>query len=274
MKHLLPFNEQSLIKSMGMNDSDVNKLEIEKGKKGWNYKDFNDVKYVLENECSKFISRLKETTQSLIYRGVRLPRGFEYHNDVLGLVRKTVRKERQPSDLDPMVSGEVDNRFYRKFGIGLRSEGVFTSRSYDIARTYSFNAGDHSLNRPHIFFPIGDYKCFWGKKYRDLFGFINGSDWYEYVGNGDDVNVLEEILSGRGIDVGDMDHEEYEEVINKEHDAVYKKYNDFLDDIAYDYEECKDFSKVGEQEMCFICDEYYVVDSLYYTDVMEWLYDK
>lgn len=104
----------------------------------------------IQRRCGPFLEQAKGRP---LYRG--------YTGAVLNLFKNareiTVRKDRKPRDAHQVVHGLIDAYFQKKFGVRVRSEGLFATGDEHIARRY----GDL-----HYVFPVGEFKFVWGT-YKD-----------------------------------------------------------------------------------------------------------
>ena len=64
-----------------------------------------------------------------------------------------VRKDRQPLDTSKHVHSLLDAYFQKRFGVKVRSEGLFTTGSKSGAALYGM---------PNYVFPVGEFKFIWG----------------------------------------------------------------------------------------------------------------
>ncbi len=270
MKHLKLINEfwQSRYGEV-MLDQFKEKQELER----YEQADFDKIKDLLEVDCARFLDEFKQmlakkdevTFSSFIYRGLKM-----YSYDIPGLILKKPRTDRKPMDMSKKVSDDIDKKFVEKFGKPLRSSGVFCSKNYDTASRYSYDS-----DAPFVFFPIGDnYKYFWSEDIVDLYTKINEEPWYMYIESGDDDEALEEMLDAyEGIVRADFDEfpAEYDKIKKQYHDSYYYTYNSFLQNFVDHYTEGTDLGNIGKQEITFVCDRYYLIDSGMIPFLMDWL---
>ena len=127
--------------------------------------EFKEIISILEDECKQFLDEVKEGKVGPIFRGAK--NVDDTYTKGLGV--KGSRIDRSPVDTRRDVSEILDNCFEERFGIKLRSSGVFTSKLPTVASDYG---------RPYLFFPIGDYEYFWNPDVKDLYGDIEGEHWY------------------------------------------------------------------------------------------------
>ena len=210
-----------------------------------------------------------------------------------GLGVKGSRIDRLPVDTRKDVSDILDNCFVEKFGIKLRSSGVFTSKLPTVASDYG---------RPYLFFPIGDYQYFWNPDVKDLYGDIEGEPWYYYNESDWDWQYGESNNGDwcyNGVEYGNDSitavkrvKEDNPELSNKSYEYVEKlldweptcSLNDYmeesqkelqerLENIVYGYVN-NQMDKIVDQEITFVCDKYYLVDPAFYHKYLEYLNDK
>jgi hypothetical protein len=148
--------------------------------------EFKEIISILENECKQFLDEVKEGKVGPIFRGAK--NVDDTYTKGLGV--KVSRIDRTPLDTRKDVSEILDNCFEEKFGLKLRSSGVFASKLPMVASDYG---------RPYLFFPIGDYEYFWNPDVKDLYGDIQNAHWYyanEEEAKQESQRDLEEIVYG------------------------------------------------------------------------------
>jgi hypothetical protein len=113
------------------------------------FKDFltGDSKLDIRQKCAPF---LEQAGNRPLYRGY----GGPFASLVKGAREVTVRKDRKPRDSTPFVHGLLDTYFQKKFGVKVRSEGLFATGDKNAARLYG---------QLHYVFPVGDFKFVWGE---------------------------------------------------------------------------------------------------------------
>ncbi len=118
--------------------------------------EFGEIINILEANCSQFLDELSSKKEYPIFRGAT------NMDDVTdGMWEKESRDDRFPRDSAGDFSEDFDDAFYKKFGVRLRSNGVFTSKSPFVAGSY---AGSF-----YMFFPVDGYKYYHNNKALDLF---------------------------------------------------------------------------------------------------------
>jgi hypothetical protein len=201
---------------------------------------FEKIVDILESECSEFLSLLKTNRISSLYRGF-LTSGETFRNkmgykgpgnqsNILdGVWKIEPIEKRKAKDTNWEISELIDSGLERKFGIPLRSRGVFATKNLSIASDY---AGPDRLKNTYMFFPKNGFRYFWNPNIDDLFTELRDNfDWYEEYNN---IEITDEVLS----------------------DVNY---------IVNGYQE-GNINNVNLQEITFICDEYYLLDLKYFDE--------
>ena len=198
---------------------------------------FDKVVEVLSTECSEFLDLLEKlniedgkinytngygnSTTQCIYRGHKL---WDDRDIVKGFWKITPFDKRLPIDTKSDISKLLDQEFEKKFGIPLRSKGIFTSKDWSTASEY----GRHR-NEAFLFFPKNGFRYFWNPQIDDLFAELRDNKaWYEkdpFFWNSSEQKDFQQIIDG--------------------------------------YQE-GGIEKVKYQEITFVCDEYYLLDLDYY----------
>ncbi|CAG7581450.1 MAG: hypothetical protein SLAVMIC_00848 [uncultured marine phage] len=81
--------------------------------------------------------------------------------------------DRKPLDMNLGTHKLLDEYFDKKFGVRLRSKGVFTS-TWLLAKSYGI---------PFLFFPTGNFDYYWSPEVRDLYKAVDQTDWYDEIYN-------------------------------------------------------------------------------------------
>ena len=198
---------------------------------------FDKIVEVLSTECSEFLDLLEKlnieegkinytngygnSTTQCLYRGHKL---WDDGNIVKGFWKIKPFENRLSRDTKSDISKLLDEGFEKKFGIPLRSKGVFTSKDWSTASDY----GRHR-NEAFLFFPKNGFRYFWNPEVDDLFTLLRDDiSWYEkdpFFWNSSEKREFQQIIDG--------------------------------------YQE-GEIEKVKWQEITFICDEYYLLDLDYY----------
>jgi predicted CopG family antitoxin len=279
----------------------------------------------LERDCGQFLEELKSSKSDPLFRGVRTLNGGKD-----GIVLKNTRKDRYPKDLSWNVSKEFDRLFQDKFGLPIRSQGVFATKDAISSSGYGKYNPIKKRSISYLFFPKGNYSYYWNPKIKDLYNDVEDEDWYWFFD--DFESSLESYLSDKWwIEYGDPARrmndcnwlrfgggkgqyfyqdkptgenlriraiskikEEYdiemsdEEVIRKLEWVPEKSFSDFSEEYISKSKENADrgiieivggyqdnnIQDAQEQEITFICDQYYLVDEAYLHKIEEYLKSK
>lgn len=251
--------------------------------------EFEEIISILEDECKEFLDEVKESKVGPIFRGAK--NIDDTYTKGLGV--KGSRIDRAPLDTRKNVSEILDNCFEEKFGLKLRSSGVFASKLPTVASDYG---------RPYLFFPIGDYEYFWNTDVKDLYGDIEGTHWY-YIdesdwqwqygpgNNGDwcydgleydnDIITAVKRVKEDNTDLSNKSFEYVQKLLDWEPavsledymEEAHKELQERLEDIVYGYVN-NQMDKIVDQEITFVCDKYYLVDPAFYVKYLEYLNDK
>jgi hypothetical protein len=194
---------------------------------------FEKIITILERDCSDFIKLLKENNITGLYRGHKI---YETKPLIDGFwnIKSTIRT---PRDTYHLVSNVIDNGLEQKFGIPLRSNGVFASKDLSIAKDYG-----KFKREAFLFFPKNGFRYFWNPNIDDLFTHLRDEyEWYEsgYPFTKDPYFWGEEAES------------DLKWIING-----YKEGG---------------IDRVKFQEITFICDEYYLLDLDYFEQWENWI---
>ena len=220
-------------------------------------KKFEPIRKQLEKDCSKFIQEIKETNSNIFWRGYG---AYPDEDDVIK--SKKVRKDRNPRDIETQIQEVFDFYFERHFGVKLRSSGVFTTKEFMAAETYG---------TPCLFFPKGDYEYYWSVDVRDLYSDFEDSLLANYYINRRD-SLLEEIFEDEWNDLNSDNYEVdkwiEEEWFNKKSLEAIEMFEDEVEFRVREYKKGK-MEKINDEEVIFICDEYYIVNPNYLRFVLD-----
>ena len=206
---------------------------------------FEKIVDILESDCDEFLNILKTNRISSLYRGFltsaetfRNKMGYKgpgnQSNILDGVWKIEPIEKRKAKDTNWEISELIDSGLERKFGIPLRSRGVFATKNLSIASDY---AGLDRLKNTYMFFPKNGFRYFWNPNIDDLFTELRDSfDWYEEY---DNIEITDEVLSD-------------------------------INWIVNGYQE-GDISRINLQEITFICDEYYLVDLEYFDEFEKYI---
>jgi hypothetical protein len=138
-----------------------------------------EVADMLKRDCAPFIKEVsKMRNKDFLYRGT--------HKSIINFEEREVRKDRRPKNTASHISAFIDSLFMKRFdGKRLRMETVFATSSESDASAYG---------ETYLFFPIGDYKCYWNEQVTDLFADVDSLE-YEYSEEEMDEK-LEDIVDG------------------------------------------------------------------------------
>ncbi len=201
---------------------------------------FEEIVDILESDCSEFLNLLRENKISSLYRGFltsaetfRNKMGYKgpgnQTNIFDGVWKIEPIEKRKAKDTNWEISELIDSGLERKFGIPLRSKGVFATKNLSIASDY---AGLDRLKNTYMFFPKNGFRYFWNPNIDDLFTELRDNfDWYEEY---DNIEITDEVLSD-------------------------------INWIVNGYQE-GNISRINLQEITFICDEYYLLDLKYFDE--------
>ena len=142
---------------------------------------FDKITEVLLTECSEFIKLLQKWNIEGLYRGQRntksnrLPIFSSLRTREIfdGFYKMKPFENRNPKDTKNNISKLIDSELEKKFGIPLRSKGVFATKNLSIASDYGFD-------ETFLFFPKNGFRYFWNPQIDDLFTELRDeTSWYE-----------------------------------------------------------------------------------------------
>jgi hypothetical protein len=188
--------------------------------------DIERVISLLERDCPEFLNELKNKHITPLFRGT--------HKSIKDIEEVKTDKFRIPKDLDMNISNVFNDCFRVNFGVAIRSEGVFTTKSPYVTHTYG---------PTKMFFPIGNYRYFWNPDVDDLYTYVDENLYAFNIYSDDDID--------------DDDIEEH----------IYS----FVEEIASNYIDDQ-LEKSDDQEITFSCDKYYLVDTKYYKPICDYLF--
>lgn len=206
---------------------------------------FDKIVKLLERDCKPFLDNNKQ----VIFRGAN-PRTNE-EIDNLDIYKKTVRTNRKALDSNAYVMKVFDNIFEKKFGIRPRSCGVFTTKDYTTTSAYGMR---------YIFVPIGEYKYYWNPKCQDLFTKIRFNNWYKEFSKPNTIKHPAPHKPG-------LIRRFYNFITNNDlqkevHSSMKKLVNGYKDN---------QLEKNTDQEIMFICKEYYLLDAGWLNQYKQYL---
>lgn len=298
MKHILSINEfffNGKNNSSNLLRRDYYNFTNNDFKSIYTDSDWDNIIKLLEKDCGDFLIELM-MSDSILYRGVR-DKGDYILN---GLSLKNTRRTRYPTDTRKDVSEVFDTFFEEKFGVKVRSKGVFTSKDPLVTQSYGQYSNSRNRTLSYIFLPIGDYRYFYNKDIRDLFSDLEKEDWYsEYDFVGDDYynsvenkwwNIYGEPKKplefnrfntggGKGdykyvgdnkVWVPEISLDNFKEI---EKDRVKEVSDNRIQEIVNGYK-YSDLSDVSDQEITFICSKYYLLDDAFTFKLKDYLESK
>ncbi len=189
---------------------------------------FDKIVNILSTECSDFLDLLEEKDIKGLYRGATI------HDTPIvdGFWKMKPFENRLSRDTKPQISKLLDEGFVNKFGIPLRSRGVFATKDLSIATEYG-----RFKKEAFLFFPKNGFRYFWNPQIDDLYTELrDNTSWYNkepFFWNSSEKRDFQEIIDG------------YQE------DGI---------------------EKVKWQELTFICDGYYMLDLDYYDKFVDYLF--
>lgn len=194
---------------------------------------FDKIVDVLSNECSDFLELLEKWKIKGVFRGISS--AYLSNPIVDGFWKKIPQKNREPRDINPVINKKLNEEFIKKFGIPIRSSGVFATKDISIANDYGNHPFFNGRQESFLFFPKNGFRYFWNPQIDDLFTELrDNTTWYEkdpFFWNSSEKKDFQKIIDG--------------------------------------YQE-GGIEKVKWQELTFICDEYYLVDLDYYDKFLEY----
>lgn len=247
---------------------------------------FTEIVSVLESECKEFLDELGST---ILYRGSYLSSE--------GYCLKTARSNRRPMDMNSVVNDLLSDAFVNRFGVSIRKEGVFATKSADVADNYGAVC---------MFFPVGEYKYYYNKMFTDLYAYISNRLWYTrmdsninyesyirqtefgeyyygeyntYTGNID--IAMNRIISCYSLEIKGMNQADIKakmvlkpRMTMEEYDLSIELSSEIdIDNIVNTYVS-DNIGDVIEEEIIFVCKTYYLVDGKFYSRMLSYLKDR
>ena len=222
---------------------------------------FDKIVELLERDCKPFLDDIMNNEQlkkyhtidgHVIFRGAR-PRTNE-EIDNLDIYKKTVRTDRKALDSNSYVMEVFDDIFEKKFGVRPRSCGVFTTKKYEITSAYGMR---------YIFVPIGDYEYYWNPNCIDLYTNINTKNWYKEFSKPDTIKAPEPHKPG-------LIRRFYNFITNN--DLKKEVYSSMMK-LVNGYKNT-DLEDNTNQEIMFICKEYYLLDAGWLDQYKQYLVSR
>jgi hypothetical protein len=188
---------------------------------------FTKIIDILESDCSQFLSLLKKWRISGVYRGV--PSHYFGKPILDGFWSMTPPKHREPKDTNKEISKKIDEELNKKFGVPLRSKGVFASLDISISSDYGKDPMGVKDPETFLFIPKNGFRYFWNPNVDDLFTELRDNKSF-YKKNPFFWNPIE--------------IKEFESLINGYREG--------------------EIEKIKWQEITFICSGYYLLDLDYF----------
>jgi hypothetical protein len=217
-------------------------------------KDFSKIKEELELNCQKFLNDIKLSKSSLIWRGTE--------NKIDDIELFNVNKNRMPRNMDSEINSMLNIYFNQYHGIELRKIGVFGTKHPQISDEYGYS---------YLFFPKGDYKFYWNPNITDLLTEME-TDLSNYYVNRDDRYLIRR-YSDEYEDLSD--ESEVDNWLSEKSEEAIEEFEEYVKYIVRGYK-CSDdikntINKISDQEITFVCDQYYLVNSKYETQIIDFL---
>lgn len=113
-------------------------------------------------DCQPFLEQINYKVKRLpLYRGLKQIKRDDRGKFEEGLMlKRKVRKDRQPKDMSKQDVSIMDQVFVNHFGYPYRTQALFTTGSYNIADNYG---------QVFLIFPIGQFNFLWDKESGDMF---------------------------------------------------------------------------------------------------------
>ena len=248
----------------------------------------------LKENCAPWLK--DPQANGLLYRGTRSP--------IINMkVVKARLDDRMPKDMPKDIHDELNYWFRKKFGWNVRN-GVFASSNIGIAKNY------HHEGDPYIFMPIGKYEYVWSPEVGDLFTdyYENGTlqsqeqlehdyddGYYQNVKYYVDGQEIDFFNTGKWFDLKKFDVSSnvsgMYEIPDIKHPEIIHKFEvrkmSFDDFVSYNFSDNHTPEEIvslytnrnlrdaidSEKEICFKCNEYYLIERKFEEDIMEAFYE-
>jgi len=110
---------------------------------------------IIKRDCKPFLSDWKKLhVTRFLYSG---------RKDTIRFEKKSIRKDRIPTDTPLPLHNAIDDWFFKKFGVRSRSNALFATFDHQSAVSYG---------NVYCIFPIGAYTVISSHKYYDLYNVI------------------------------------------------------------------------------------------------------
>jgi len=114
-------------------------------------------------EFHKFTTLIWKDCQPYLKDLLKIPRGnylYSGRDTKGGLIKRTMRKDRRPTDTHPDIHKDFGKEFIKQFGWDARANSMFCSGTLSDTETYGTG---------YIIFPIGSYKVIYNDDIGDLY---------------------------------------------------------------------------------------------------------
>ena len=137
---------------------------------------FDKISEILSNDCTQFLDLLREKNSTTYPPINGLYRGATIHETPIvdGFWKMKPHENRLSRDTKLSVQKIFDDELEKRFGIRLRSKGVFASKDISIASDYG-----KFRKTSYLFIPTDGFRYFWNPKIEDLFTYIRDEWWYQ-----------------------------------------------------------------------------------------------
>jgi hypothetical protein len=184
-----------------------------------------EIKSLIEKDCQPFLKNWDNLGIGLLYTGRKVY--------ISAISKSQVRKDRKPKDTPEEIHKLLDDWFYKKFGVRSRSNAVFATKNYDVAKDYG---------TPFLIFPIGKYTAISSDRIDDLYNEIERLFYYSFglIFNNNRLNSISnedmERFKDRIIDMlkssnykkGLQIHDNEQMITCKEYYLVNEKHTNYL----------------------------------------------
>lgn len=250
---------------------------------------FENILNIIEKDCKPYLDILSNESK-LLFKGTN--HAEDFIDD--GIYLKNVRKDRKPKDTKNDINEYISKLFLNKFNESIREIGTFTTKNPGVARDYG---------NEYIFIPIGEFYYYHNPEIEDLFTHIHETPWYLYkISDNKKDEYLNLYGEGTGngefyfnnIPYGNIEYEavadileEYDYYTENEVQAMLewkptiqfdeyseKMENDYINEInkiVDGYIKNGKYDDITTQEVTIICDKYYLIETDYYSELIEYI---
>jgi hypothetical protein len=141
---------------------------------------------VVVDVYNRSLPYIMELIKSFHHINLQTPMLLSGRFDTKPLINKQIRTDRKPKDTSWNAHIILDDIFYNKFKVRVRSESVFVTGKYDFASSYG--------NSVYGIFPNGtNYKIIWSNSVQDLYSNVVDSGEYSYLGE-DEEFIAQDLI--------------------------------------------------------------------------------